>query len=106
MASYYESQGMPVTTVKLLKGQLYGRIPGELEYFPIPKHEASFVINQATNKGEWRQAHPGSIGPELNGYTFKAAEKLATEKEAVDRKNTKKKINGAKKLIKFKNFGF
>ncbi len=106
MATYYESQGMPVTTVKLIKGQLYGRIPGELEYFPIPKHEASFVINQATNKGEWRQAHSGTIGPELNSYTFKAAEKFAKEKEAVDRKNTKKKLNGVKKLIKFKKFGF
>jgi hypothetical protein len=105
IASHYTSQNTPVTTVQVIRGELYGRIPGEIEYFKIPAHAASLVIDPKTKKASWMQADPNSIPPDSRAYVFQAAEKIAKEKEAVKRKNTKKKINGVKKLLN-KRFGF
>lgn len=105
-SSYYENQGQRVTSIKVLKGELFGRIPGEIEYFKIPAGTVSFVVDANTGKGDWTQANSQSLEPGLDAYKFKVSEKIAKEKATVDKKNTEKKVNAVKKIIKFKRFGF
>lgn len=106
VSSYYESQGKRVNSVQVLKGELFGRIPGELEYFKIPAGRVSFVFDTGTGQSSWVQANAQSLASDLKDYSFKVSQKIAKEKEAVNKKNTKKKINAIKKVIKFKKFGF
>lgn len=106
VSSFYKNQGQNVTSVQVLKGELFGRITGEIEYFKIPAGKVAFVVDSATGRGSWVQANSHSFEPSLNNYKFKVAEKMSKERKKINKKNTKKKINAVKKLIKFKRFGF
>ncbi|GAB4268215.1 MAG: hypothetical protein Kow0029_03420 [Candidatus Rifleibacteriota bacterium] len=104
-ASYYESDGQQITSVEALKGDLYGRFPGELEVFKIPAGKVSYVFNTSNGQGAWVQADSRSLPVDVNTYKFKVAEKIEKEKAAVEKRNTKKKINTIKKIFNRK-FGF
>ncbi|MFZ5950288.1 MAG: FecR domain-containing protein [Candidatus Rifleibacteriota bacterium] len=104
IASHYESQGQHVTTINLIKGELFARIPGELEYFKVPAGSVSFMAGAA--KGSWASANAQSLDPAAQTYAFKVLEKISKERKEVDKRNTQKKVNAVKKIINFKKFGF
>ncbi|EKD81599.1 MAG: hypothetical protein ACD_39C01730G0001 [uncultured bacterium] len=107
LASHYLSDNQLVTTVKVLKGELYGRIPGTLEHFRIPEGEMSFVYGTDTGSGNWMQAAAGALDESLNDYSFNAATKIAEEKAEHDRNSSQKKQELGKKVlnkIKIKKF--
>ncbi|OGK11001.1 MAG: hypothetical protein A2W80_06940 [Candidatus Riflebacteria bacterium GWC2_50_8] len=103
LASHYLNGNQLVTTVNVIKGELYGRIPGSLEHFRIPAGARSFVYGTDTGSGNWMQASEGSLEDSLNDYSFGVASKLAEEKSRHDQQSTqKKKAVGEKVLNKIK----
>ena len=111
LASYQQNGNDLITTVKPVKGELYGRLPGDVKYFKIPAGEMSYAFNTATGQGQWLQAAAGAIPDELKGHIFKVEEKIAHEKGEHDQKTTEKKVDAVKKVIKnpgnlFKKFRF
>lgn len=103
LASYYASGKDLVTTIKVLKGELYGRIPGNLEHFRVPDQEMAFVYNTETGQGNWAKAAPGAIESDLSSYQFNVAKRLSEEKARHDKQsNEKKKELGKKVLNKIK----
>jgi hypothetical protein len=106
LTSYYETGNQRVTTVNVLKGELYGRLPGNIEYFKIPAGEVAFVCDAQKPQGIWTKAQRNSFTSQQKSYVFRVSEKFSKEREAVDKRNTKKKIKGVKKILNFKGFGF
>lgn len=100
--SYYQNGNDYVTTVNVIKGELYGRIPADIEHFKIPAGEMSFVFNSTTGKGQWMKAAAGAIPSDAARHVMKIEEKIAREKGAVDNENKKKKVDAVKKLINIK----
>ncbi|MBU1108581.1 MAG: FecR family protein [Candidatus Riflebacteria bacterium] len=99
LASHYMTDNQLVTTIKVIKGDLYGRIPGSLEHFKIPAGEMSFVYGANTGKGNWMQAATGAIDASLNDYTFNVADKIAKEKAQFDKNANQKKKEAGKKVL-------
>ncbi|PKL47552.1 MAG: hypothetical protein CVV42_12525 [Candidatus Riflebacteria bacterium HGW-Riflebacteria-2] len=107
IASHYLSDKKLVTTVKVLKGELYGRIPGSLEHFKVPNQEMSFVYDTETGQGGWVNASPGALDKDLATYQFGVAKRLAEEKSRHDKTSTEKKKQLGNKVlnkIKIKKF--
>jgi len=103
IASHYTADKKLVTTVKVIKGELYGRIPGSLEHFRVPNKEMSFVYDTETGQGNWVQAAPGTLDKDLSDYQFNVAKRLGEEKARHDKQsNEKKKELGKKVLNKIK----
>ena len=99
LASHYLADNQLVTTIKVLKGTLYGRIPGTLEHFKIPADETSFVFGTDTGKGNWMQAADGAIDESLNTYAFNVEKTIAGEKAQHDKTADLKKIETGKKVL-------
>jgi len=107
IASHYAADKKLVTTVKLLKGELYGRIPGSLEHFRVPNKEMSFVYDTETGQGNWVTAASGALDKDLANYQFNVAKRLNEEKARHDKQSTEKKKEVGKKIlnkIKIKKF--
>ncbi|PKL42254.1 MAG: hypothetical protein CVV41_15885 [Candidatus Riflebacteria bacterium HGW-Riflebacteria-1] len=104
LASHYVNGKQLVTTVDVIKGELYGRIPGSLEHFRIPANEPqSFVYSTDTGKGSLMRSSAGALEDSLKDYNFSVAAKLAEEKGQHDQQsNQKKKQVGEKILNKVK----
>jgi hypothetical protein len=111
-ASHYINEGKYVTTVEVIRGDLYGRVPGNLEIFKLPKGLNSHIFDSATGKSTWVKANANAMLPETLAYKFKVDTELAKQKAKVDSKNEKKRVNTIKKLIKkrprnlLRGFGF
>lgn len=99
LASSYKVDDELVTTIKVLKGELYGRIPGTLEHFKIPAGENSFVYAADSGQSRWTKAAPNVLDNSLNSYSFSVAERLGKEKAREDEKSTEKKKNLGKKIL-------
>ena len=107
IASHYAADKKLVTTVKLIKGELYGRIPGSLEHFKVPANEMSFVYDTETGQGSWVKAAPGALDKDLADYQFNVAKRLNEEKARHDEQSDEKKKELGKKVlnkIKIKKF--
>ncbi len=107
IASHYAADKKLVTTVRLIKGDLYGRIPGSLEHFRVPAKEMSFVYDTETGKGDWVKAAPGALDKDLIDYQFNVAKRLNEEKARHDENSSEKKKEVGKKIlnkIKIKKF--
>lgn len=105
-ASYQDDQGARTTSVSVLKGQLFARIPGELDYYKVPAEAAAYLVAPGAQKGEWTKANPNDLKQATAKYSFKASEKFAREKKEVDKKNNRSRTNAVKKIINLKKFGF
>lgn len=107
LVSYYVSGKQLITTIHSLKGDLYGRIPGNLEHFKIPAGKTAYVYDSETGSGNWAKASADALPQDLLNYNFKVAERLAQEKKQHDKKSTEKKKELGKKVldrIKIKKF--
>ena len=104
VSTYQNINGQQINCVNVIKGELFARIPGELDYYKIPAGEVAYVIEEGKYQGTWEKVVSQNLDPAGKSYKFKVAEKIRKERESVDRKNTKKKIDGAKKI--FRKFGF
>lgn len=104
IASYQLSQNQHVTSVNVLKGTLFARIPGELEYYKVPAGAVSHLLTPGTNKGQWVKADPRAFESSINSYKFAVSQKFAKERGQVDRKNRRNKIEAGKSLLR--GFGF
>jgi len=102
LASYYQNGHNLVTTVNVIKGELYGRIPASLDHFKVPAGEMSFVFDSQTGRGQWLKAASGAIPEETGRHILKIEQKIATEKNNVEHDNKKKKVDAVKKLINIK----
>eukprot|EP01156_Anaeramoeba_ignava_P015593 Anaeramoba_ignava/a614323_12.p1 GENE.a614323_12~~a614323_12.p1 ORF type:complete len:501 (-),score=45.86 a614323_12:65-1567(-) len=111
-ACHYVSGNQYITTVEAIKGELYGRIPGTLEIFKLPKGLNSHVFDSTTGKSKWIKAASNAMMPETLSYKFKVDAELAKQKAKLDTKNEKKRVNTIKKIIRkrprnlLKGFGF
>lgn len=102
LASYYQNGNNFVTTVKVVKGDLYGRVPATIEHFKVPGGEMSFVFDSATGKGQWMQAAAGAIPADVGQHVLKIEQKIANERNSVEHENKRKKVDAVKKLINIK----
>lgn len=111
VASYMQDGSNLVTNVKPLKGNLYGRIPGDIKYFKIPAGEMSYVYDPASGQGQWQQAAAGAIDTDLSSHILKIEEKIGKEKGEHDQEKKEKQVDAVKKVIRnpgnlFKRFKF
>lgn len=102
LASYHQNGNNLVTTVKVIKGDLYGRIPATIDHFKVPGGEMSYVFDSASGKGQWMQAAAGAIPADVGQHVLKIEQKIANEKSSVDHENKRKKVDAVKKLINIK----
>ncbi len=102
LASYYNTDNKFVTTINVIKGDLYGRLPGSIEHFKIPTGEMSYVFDPTSGSGEWMQAAAGAIDPSISGHFLKVEQEIAKDKGEHDQENSKKKVDAVKKLINVK----
>ncbi len=100
LAGYQQNGTSLVTTVNLVKGELYGRIPGDIKYFKIPGGMMSYSFDTATGKGQWLQAAAGAIPDDLSKHVMKVEEKIASEKGQHDQETKTKQVDAVKKVIK------
>ncbi len=100
LLSYYESAENLVTNIKVLKGNLYARIPGEIDVFKIPAGESSFTFNLKSGKYGWGSPSQPPFAKQIVSYNFQAEKKLSKQKQSHDSKTTKKRVNSIKKIIK------
>lgn len=92
------------TSVQVLKGELFARIPGELEYFKIPAGAVTHIGTAGSGTNKWIKAKAEAFDPSLNSYIFSISQKIANERQKVDNRNKKRKIETGKKLLR--KFGF
>lgn len=102
LASYHLNDNQMVTTVNVIKGELYGRIPGAIEYFKIPAGEMSHIIDNSAGSGQWVKAATGAIDPAIASHFLKIERDVEKEKGKVEDDNSKKKVDAVKKLINIK----
>jgi len=89
-----------ITTVKTAKGELYGRIPGDIRYFKIPAGEMSYSFDPATGQGRWLKAASGAIPEDVNKHILEVDEKITREKGDHDNETKEKQVDAVKKVIK------
>ena len=99
-ATFRQNGNNLVTTVKPVKGELYGRIPGEIKHFKIPTGAMSFVFDTQTGQSQWVQADNTAMPEELTRYSLKIDEQITKEKAAHDAQAKEKQIDAVKKVIK------
>ncbi len=99
-ATFQQQGNNLITTVKSVKGELYGRIPGEIEHFKIPTDAMSFVLDTSTGKSSRQKADKTAMPDELTRYSLKIDEKISREKAAHDAQAKEKQIDAVKKVIK------
>lgn len=104
VVSFQKNPDQWVTLINVVKGELFGRFPGELDYFKIPAGTASYIFDTKSAKGQWGKAAANSLDASVMKYEFKAAQKIKANRKKVDQKNRKKKIETGKKLLR--KFGF
>ncbi|MDD3147685.1 MAG: FecR domain-containing protein [Candidatus Riflebacteria bacterium] len=100
-AAGYQQNGTDlITSINLVKGDLYGRIPGDIKFFKIPRGLKSYHFNTATGQGQWLQTAAGAIPDDLNRHIMKIDEKIAREKGQHDQETKTKQVDAVKKVIK------
>ncbi len=102
VASHYQSGDKLVTNVQVIKGKLFGRIPGDLEHFEVPAGQMSFVYDTATGKGQWLKAAAGVLPQDMSNHIFRAEQQIAKDKGNHEHQDKKKKVDAVKKLINIK----
>lgn len=100
LATYQQDGEKLITTVKNVKGDLYGRIPGDIKYFKIPAGEMSYVYDSTSGQGQWHQATAGAIPADLTAHVMRVEEKIAREKGEHDQETKAKQVDAVKKVIK------
>ncbi len=99
-AAYQQNDTSLITTVRAVKGDLYGRIPGDIKYFKIPSGEMSYVFDPAAGTGKWQKAAAGTISEDLSKHIMNIEERIAREKGDHDNETKEKQVEAAKKVIK------
>jgi hypothetical protein len=104
VVSFQKNADRWVTITNVIKGELFGRFPGELDYFKIPAGTASYIFDPTIAKGQWVKAEANSPDSSAMKYEFKVSKKINENRKKVDQKNRRKKIETGKKLLR--KFGF
>ncbi|NCB45380.1 hypothetical protein EOM81_00040 [bacterium] len=99
LSSHYQANDLIVTSFKVLKGKLYGRIPGNVDCFEITDGFSAFIYNQTTGKANLGVAPAGAISNEISAHSFQIAEKIESGEKAAAKKNKENQRKSTQKLI-------
>jgi hypothetical protein len=104
-ASFAKNGSKLITTVKIGKGELYGRIPGSTESFRIPAGEMAYVFDSANGSGNWSKPQK-AIDAAVTGHALNAEREIAEEKGEHKEESSRKQVDAVKKILNSKPGNF